>query len=75
MAEKKTGGEQSADSEVLSTRGTRCNTTAFNTILYPRLYKNNIDITDSIDKVSSEIYVRVRGLIEERLNPDRQCGE
>ena len=34
--------------EVLSTRGTRCNSTAFNTILYPRLYKNNIDITDSI---------------------------
>ena len=34
--------------EVLSTRGTRCNTTGFNTILYPRLYKNNIDITDSV---------------------------
>ena len=29
--------------EVLSTRGTRCNTTGFNTILYTRLYKNNID--------------------------------
>ena len=34
--------------EVLSTRGTRCNTTGFNTILYPRLYKNNIDITDNV---------------------------
>lgn len=46
------GGLDNLDStlrlEVLSTRGTRCNTTAFNTILYPRLYKNNIDITDSI---------------------------
>ena len=34
--------------EVLSTRGTRCNSTSFNTVLYPRLYKNNIDITDSV---------------------------
>lgn len=34
--------------EVLSTRGTRCNTTGFTTILYPRLYKNDIDITDSV---------------------------
>lgn len=33
--------------EVLSTRGTRCNSTGFNTILYPRLYKNNVDITDN----------------------------
>lgn len=34
--------------EILSTRGTRCNSTGFSTVLYPRLYKNNIDITDSI---------------------------
>lgn len=34
--------------EVLSTRGTRCNSTSFNTVLYPRLYKNNVDITDSV---------------------------
>lgn len=34
--------------EILSTRGTRCNTTSFNTVLYPRLYKNNVDITDSV---------------------------
>lgn len=34
--------------EILSTRGTRCNSTSFNTVLYPRLYKNNVDITDTI---------------------------
>lgn len=34
--------------EILSTRGTRCNSTGFNTILYPRLYKNNVDITDQV---------------------------
>ena len=34
--------------EVLSTRGTRCNSTGFSTVLYPRLYKNDVDITDSV---------------------------
>ena len=34
--------------EILSTRGTRCNTTSFNTVLYPRLYKNDVDITDTV---------------------------
>lgn len=34
--------------EMLSTRGTRCNTTGFSTVLYIRLYKNGEDITDSI---------------------------
>ena len=48
-----TGGElDDLDStlrlEILSTRGTRCNSTSFNTVLYPRLYKNNVDITDTI---------------------------
>ena len=34
--------------EVLSTRGTRCNSTGFSTVLYPRLYKNDVDITDTV---------------------------
>ena len=46
--------------EVLSTRGTRCNSTGFNTILYPRLYKNNIDITDEVP-VSNFKWRRVSG--------------
>ena len=43
-----TGMDPSYRLEVLSTRSTRCNSTSFNTILYPRLYKNNEDITDTI---------------------------
>ena len=46
--------------EVLSTRGTRCNSTSFNTILYPRLYRNNEDITDSIP-ASNFKWTRVSG--------------
>ena len=43
-----TGMNPSYRLEVLSTRSTRCNSTSFNTILYPRLYKDNEDITDTI---------------------------
>ena len=43
-----TGMDPSYRLEVLSTRSTRCNSTSFNTILYPRLYKDNEDITDTI---------------------------
>ena len=43
-----TGMDPAYRLEVLSTRSTRCNSTGFNTILYPVLYKNNEDITDTI---------------------------
>lgn len=43
-----TGMDPAYRLEVLSTRSTRCNSTSFNTILYPVLYKNNEDITDTI---------------------------
>lgn len=46
--------------EILSTRGTRCNSTGFSTVLYPRLYKNNIDITDSIPATNFK-WIRVSG--------------
>ena len=43
-----TGMDPAYRLEVLSTRSTRCNSTSFNTILYPVLYKNNEDITDTV---------------------------
>lgn len=43
-----TGMDPAYRLEVLSTRSTRCNSTSFNTVLYPVLYKNNEDITDTI---------------------------
>lgn len=43
-----TGMDPAYRLEILSTRSTRCNSTSFNTILYPVLYKNNEDITDTI---------------------------
>lgn len=57
--------------EVLSTRGTRCNNTSFNTVLYPRLYKNNIDITDSIPATNFK-WQRVSGNSEAAKKEDAE---
>lgn len=46
--------------EIYTSNGSRFNTTAFSTVLYPRLYKNNIDITDSIS-TSCFKWVRISG--------------
>ena len=43
-----TGMDPAYRLEVLSTRSTRCNSTSFSTILYPVLYKNNEDITETV---------------------------
>lgn len=57
--------------EVLSTRGTVCNNTGFNTVLYPRLYKNNIDVTDSIPPVHFK-WQRISGSGEEAQKADAE---
>ena len=57
--------------EILSTRGTRCNTTGFSTVLYPRLYKNNIDITDSIAPTNFK-WQRVSGNSEVSIKEDAE---
>lgn len=46
--------------EIYTSNGVRFNTTAFKTVLYPRLYKNNIDITDTISP-SCFKWVRISG--------------
>ena len=46
--------------EILSTKGTRCTHTGFNTVLYPILFKNNEDITDSVP-ASNFKWVRISG--------------
>lgn len=57
--------------EMLSTNGTRCNTTGFNTVLYPRLYKNNIDITDDIP-ASNFKWIRISGNSETAKKEDAE---
>lgn len=57
--------------EVLSTNGTRCNTTSFNTILYPRLYKNNVDITNDIP-ASCFKWIRISGSSEVAKKEDAE---
>ena len=49
--------------EILSTRGTRCNSTSFNTVLYPILYRNNVDVTDKIP-ASCFKWTRISGTSE-----------
>lgn len=57
--------------EILSTRGTRCNTTNFNTVLYPRLYRNNVDVTDKIP-ASCFKWTRVSGNSEAARREDAE---
>lgn len=45
---------------MFNTNGTKCNTTSFNTVLYVRLYKNGIDITDSTPATNFK-WIRISG--------------